>query len=94
MTPGEIFVAGKWPATVSGETYQPVNPANEEALAAVGKGDERDIDLAVTAARKAFDEGPWPRMSPHERGRIVWRLGDLIQEHLDEMAKLGHRRGP
>jgi acyl-CoA reductase-like NAD-dependent aldehyde dehydrogenase len=42
----------------------------------------------VTAARKAFDEGPWPKMSPHERGRIVWRLGDLIQQHLDEMARL------
>ena len=88
MNAGEIFVAGKWQRPSSGETYQPINPANEEPLAAVGKGDERDIDQAVTAARKAFDEGPWPRMTPHERGRIVWRLGDLIQQHLDEMAKL------
>jgi aldehyde dehydrogenase (NAD+) len=88
MNAGEIFVAGKWQAPVSGEVYQPINPANEELLTSVGKGDERDIDLAVTAARRAFDEGPWPRMSPHERGRIVWRLGDLIQQHLDEMAKL------
>jgi aldehyde dehydrogenase (NAD+) len=88
MKAGEIFVGGAWRPTASGATYQPINPANEEPLAAVGKGDERDIDLAVTAARKAFDEGPWPRMSPHERGRIVWRLGELIQEHLDEMAKL------
>ena len=88
MKTGEIFVAGKWQATRSGETYQPINPANEEPIAAVGKGDERDIDLAVTAARKAFDEGPWPKMSAHERGRIVWRLGDLIQQNLDEMARL------
>jgi acyl-CoA reductase-like NAD-dependent aldehyde dehydrogenase len=88
MKAGEIFVAGKWQPTRSGETYQPINPANEEPIAAVGKGDERDIDLAVTAARKAFDEGPWPKMSPHERGRIVWRLGDLIQQNLDEMARL------
>ena len=88
MKAGEIFVGGAWRPTASGATYQPINPANEEPLAAVGKGDERDIDLAVTAARKAFDEGPWPRMSPHERGRIVWRLGELIQQHLDEMAKL------
>ena len=88
MKAGEIFVAGKWQAPVSGEVYQPINPANEEPLTSVAKGDERDVDLAVTAARKAFDEGPWPRMSPHERGRIVWRLGDLIQQHLDEMAKL------
>ena len=65
---GEIFVAGKWQAPQSGETYQPINPANEEPVGTVGKGDERDIDLAVTAARKAFDEGPWPKMTPHERG--------------------------
>ena len=65
MNAGEIFVAGKWQAPVSGETYQPINPANEEPLTSVGRGDERDIDLAVTAARRAFDEGAWPRMSPH-----------------------------
>ena len=88
MNAGQIFVAGKWQAPLSGETYTPINPANEEPLGAVGKGDERDIDAAVAAARKAFDEGPWPRMSAHERGRIVWRLGDLIQQNLDEMAKL------
>jgi acyl-CoA reductase-like NAD-dependent aldehyde dehydrogenase len=88
MKAGEIFVAGKWQAPLSGETYTPINPANEEPLAAVGKGDERDIDAAVAAARKAFDEGPWPKMSPHERGRIVWKLGDLIQQNLDEMARL------
>jgi aldehyde dehydrogenase (NAD+) len=88
MNAGEIFVAGKWQAPSSGETYRPVNPANEDLLTPVGKGDERDIDAAVSAARKAFDEGPWPRMSPHERGRIVWKLGDLIQANLDEMAKL------
>jgi aldehyde dehydrogenase (NAD+) len=88
MNAGEIFVAGTWRAPLSGETYQPINPANEEPLAPVGKGDERDVDLAVAAARKAFDGGPWPKMGAHERGRLVWRLGELIQQHLDEMAKL------
>src|SRR5262247_3048994 len=88
MNAGQIFVAGTWRAPSSGEMYQPINPANEEPLAPVARGDERDVDKAVAAARKAFDEGPWPRMSPHERGRIVWRLGELIQQHLDEMAKL------
>jgi betaine-aldehyde dehydrogenase len=58
MKTGEIFVAGRWQAPVSGETYQPINPANEEPLAPVARGDERDIDLAVAAARKAFDKGP------------------------------------
>jgi aldehyde dehydrogenase (NAD+) len=88
MRTGEIFVGGQWQAPASGETYQPINPANEEPLTPVAKGDERDVDLAVAAARKAFDDGPWPRMSPHERGRIVWRLGDLVHQHLDEMARL------
>jgi len=88
MKAGEIFIGGDWRQPVASETYQPINPANEEPLAAVGKGDERDIDLAIAAARKAFDEGPWPRMGAHERGRIVWRLGDLIQQNLDEMARL------
>jgi len=88
MPTGQIFINGKWQAPLTGETYAPINPANEEAIAPVAKGDERDIDAAVAAARKAFDEGPWPRMSPHERGRLVWKLGDLIQQNLDEMAKL------
>jgi aldehyde dehydrogenase (NAD+) len=88
MNAGEIFVAGKWQAPATGETYRPINPANEEPLSAVGKGDERDIDAAVAAARKAFDSGPWPKMSAHERGRLVWKLGDLITKNLDEMAKL------
>jgi aldehyde dehydrogenase (NAD+) len=88
MATGQLFINGTWRAPLSGETYSPINPANEEPVAEVGKGDERDIDAAVAAARKAFDEGPWPRMSPHERGRIVWKLGELIQQNLDEMARL------
>jgi acyl-CoA reductase-like NAD-dependent aldehyde dehydrogenase len=88
MATGQLFINGTWRPPLSGETYSPINPANEEPVAEVGKGDERDIDAAVAAARKAFDEGPWPRMSPHERGRIVWKLGELIQQNLDEMARL------
>ena len=88
MNAGEIFVAGKWQAPASGETYRPIPPATEEPLTAVANGDERDIAAAVAAARRAFDSGPWPMMSAHERGRLVWRLGDLITKNLDEMAKL------
>jgi aldehyde dehydrogenase (NAD+) len=83
-----VFINGKWQAPVSGEIYAPINPATEEPITQVAKGDERDVDAAVAAARKAFDEGQWPRLSPHERGRIVWKLGDLIQANLDEMARL------
>src|SRR5207245_1160999 len=88
MPTGQLFIAGAWRPAVSGETYQTINPATEEPSATVAKGDERDIDLAVAAARTAFDRGPWPRMTAAERGRIVWKLGDLITQHLDEMARL------
>jgi len=88
MPTDQLFIAGNWRPPVSGATYATINPANEETSAQVGKGDERDVDLAVAAARKAFDSGPWPRMSAAERGRIVWKLGDLIMQNLDEMARL------
>src|SRR6267378_2589442 len=88
MNTDQLFIAGSWRPPVSGATYATINPANEETSAQVGRGDERDVDLAVAAARKAFDSGPWPRMSAAERGRIVWKLGDLITQNLDEMARL------
>jgi acyl-CoA reductase-like NAD-dependent aldehyde dehydrogenase len=88
MPTGQLFIGGAWRPSSSGETYQTINPATEEPSATVAKGDERDIDLAVAAARRAFDGGPWPRMTAAERGRIVWKLGDLIGQNLDEMARL------
>ena len=88
MKTGELFIGGNWRPPLGGETYATINPATEEESARVAKGDERDVDLAVAAARKAFDSGPWPKMSAAERGRIVWKLGDLIMANLDEMARL------
>jgi len=79
---------GAWRPPVSGETHATINPATEEESARIAKGDERDIDLAVQVARKAFDSGRWPKMSADDRGRIVWKLGDLIVANLDEMARL------
>src|SRR5205814_9585244 len=69
-------------------TSETINRPTEKPSTTVAKGDERDIDLAVAAARGAFDRGPWPRMTAAERGRIVWKLGDLITQNLDEMARL------
>src|SRR5437879_7644847 len=88
MNTEQLFIAGSWRPPRSGATYATINPATEEPSAQVGRGDERDVDLAVSAARKAFDSGPWPRLSAAERGRIVWKLGDLIMQNLDEMARL------
>jgi acyl-CoA reductase-like NAD-dependent aldehyde dehydrogenase len=88
MHTSEIFVGGQWRPPASGETYATINPATEEVSAQVAKGDERDVDLAVQAARRAFDQGPWPRMAAAERARILWKLADLITANLEEMARL------
>jgi phenylacetaldehyde dehydrogenase len=64
------------------------DPANGHLLAHVASGGSADVDAAVTAARAAFDNGPWPRMTPAQRGKILWRVAELIEEHLDELAAL------
>jgi aldehyde dehydrogenase (NAD+) len=84
----QVFIGGQWRPPSSGETYPTINPATEAESARVAKGDERDIDLAVQAARRAFDQGPWPRMAAAERARVLWKLADLITANLDEMARL------
>ncbi len=88
MPAGQLFIGGAWRGAASGETYPTINPATEEESARVARGDERDVDLAVQAARHAFDAGPWPRLPAAERGRIVWKLADLLVANLDEMARL------
>jgi phenylacetaldehyde dehydrogenase len=86
--PRKMFVDGKWVEAASGKTFPTYNPATGEVLAQVAEGDREDIDRAVKAARKAFESGPWPDMTPSQRGRLIWKLGDLIEEHLEEFAQL------
>ena len=86
--PRQLFINGEWADSASGRTFETPNPATGETLARVAEGEAEDIDRAVKAARRAFEEGPWGRMTPSERGRIIWRIGDLIYEHLDELAQL------
>jgi len=83
-----MFVNGQWVDAASGKTFETPNPATGETLARVAEGDAEDVNRAVRAARAAFDSGPWSRMTPSERGRIIWRIGDLILEHVDELAQL------
>jgi len=85
--PRQMFIDGQWADAASGKTFETPNPATGQTLAKVAEGDSEDINRAVRAARKAFD-GPWGRMTPSERGRIIWRIGDLILEHVDELAQL------
>jgi phenylacetaldehyde dehydrogenase len=86
--PRQLFINGQWADAAAGRTFDTPDPATGETLAHVAEGDAEDINRAVRAARKAFDEGPWSRMTTSERGRIIWRIGDLILEHLDELAQL------
>ena len=67
---------------------RPINPATEEVIAEVAEGDAEDVDRAVKAARDAFENGPWSRMDARERGRLMYRLADLIEEETDELAAL------
>jgi phenylacetaldehyde dehydrogenase len=86
--PRKMLIDGKWVNAVSGKTFPTYNPATGEVLAQVAEGDRADIDLAVKAARKAFDSGPWSRMTASERGKLVWKLADLLEEHMEEFATL------
>src|SRR5580704_9605727 len=83
-----MFIDGKWVPAQSGKTIPVEDPATEETIAHVPSGDKADIDLAVAAARRAFETGPWSRISPAERSQLVWRLGDLLEKHQDEFAEL------
>jgi phenylacetaldehyde dehydrogenase len=86
--PRQLFIDGQWAPAASGKTFETPNPATGEILAQVAEGGVEDIDRAVRAARRAFDEGQWGRLTPSERGRVIWRIGDLILEHAEELAQL------
>jgi aldehyde dehydrogenase (NAD+) len=88
VKPGKLIINGEAVDAVSGETFTTVNPATEEPICMVAKAGVEDVDRAVRAARAAFDGGPWPSMKPADRQRILWRLGDLIMEHADELGRL------
>ncbi len=86
--PRKMLIGGVWQDAASGKTFPTYNPATGEVLAWVAEGDREDIDRAVRAARTAFESGPWRKMTPSERGRIIWKIGDLIEKHLEEFAQL------
>lgn len=86
--PKHLLIDGKWVPAKSGKTFETINPANEEVLALAPEGDKADVDDAVKAARKAFDEGKWSNMGPHERARYLLKIADLVEQHADELATL------
>src|SRR5258707_5699398 len=83
-----MLIDGKWVEAASGRTFPVYNPATGEVIVHVAEGDKEDIYRAVAAARRAFDSGPWRKMTPSERGRLINKLADLLEQHSEEFAQL------
>lgn len=88
VRPGKLIINGEAVDAASGATFETHNPATEERITTVAEAGAEDVDRAVRAARAAFESGPWPKMKPAERARVLHRLGDLILENADEIARL------
>lgn len=86
--PKQNLINGRWVPAASGKLFNVLNPADASVLAEVPDSGPEDINRAVTASRKAFESGPWRRMTPSERGKLLWRIGELILQHADELAEL------
>ncbi len=84
----QLWIDGTWLAAADGRTFVTHDPATGAPLATVARAGAIDVDRAVAAARRAFDDGRWWSLAPAARARIMWRLGDLILEHVDELAQL------
>lgn len=84
----QAFIDGKFTDAISGKTFDSVNPADGAILASVAECDAADVDLAVAAGRRAFDDGRWSRMAPGDRKAVLLKLADLIRANLEEMALL------
>ncbi len=86
--PKLLLIDGQLVPSASGRTFDTINPATGKVLAQVAEADAEDVDRAVAAARRAFDEGPWRRFTPFERQAALLRLADLVEKHFDEIAML------
>ncbi len=84
----KMLIGGQWVESASGKTFETINPSTGEVLAKVVEGDSEDINRAVIAARKAFESGSWPKLTPSQRGRLLLKLADLIEQNAEELAQL------
>ena len=75
----KMFIGGQFVEAVDGKTFPTYNPANNEILAYVAEANREDIDRAVACARDAFDAGPWTKMNPQDRAKLIYTLADLIE---------------
>ena len=88
IEPGRLLIDGQW--MDGSKHFDTINPATEEVLTQVAEASPEDIDRAVTAARRAFEDrkGPWRKLSASERGRLIWKLADLVEKNIDQLAQL------
>jgi phenylacetaldehyde dehydrogenase len=86
--PLQLLIGGQWINAKSGKTFDVFDPATGREIAKVAEGDAADIDAAVAAARRAFESGPWARMSPLERSKLIYRLGDALEANAEEFAAI------
>ncbi|MEP6884673.1 MAG: aldehyde dehydrogenase family protein [Gammaproteobacteria bacterium] len=86
--PRKLLIDGSWVAAVGGQTFEVRDPSSDQIIAHCALGESADVDLAVAAARRAFEEGDWAQMKPVDRERVLHRLADLIEAHADELAEL------
>ncbi len=86
--PYRLFIGGEWREAVAGQTFEVQDPSTGAVIARAAAGEAADIDLAVTAARRAFEQGPWPKLTHAERQKLLLRLADALEAHADELALL------
>jgi acyl-CoA reductase-like NAD-dependent aldehyde dehydrogenase len=86
--PGRLLIDGQWADARSGKSFATINPSDESVITQIAEAGEEDVDAAVTAARKALESGPWAKMPAAERGKILWRMGELILERLAHLSLL------
>lgn len=84
----KLLINGEWVEAASGQTFETLDPSNGKVLAVVSEAGPEDVDRAVKAARQAFENGPWRKMSASERGRLIYKLADLMEAHQEELAQL------
>ncbi len=90
IAPGKLLINGEWRNSAHHTTFETINPATGEALTQVAEARAEDVNLAVAAAREAFDNpaGEWRKMPAKDRGKLLWKLADLIEKNIDELAEL------
>jgi betaine-aldehyde dehydrogenase len=91
MKTWQHFIDGRWVAPSNGKSFPVLDPSTEEVIAHVADGSPADVDLAVAAARSAFDEGPWGKSTAQERGRVLFRLAAKVREHHAMLSELESR---